>query len=295
VKIEQNIKLALHTSYKIGGEASYYIKPQNEEQFVEAINFALENSLPYFVLGKGSNILVSDTGFDGLIIDTKHHNRISFTDKGVEVESGALLTKLVISCIEADFAGLEDLAGIPGTVGGGVVMNAGAYSQTISDCITTVKWFDIKSKRIIESTKEELNFGYRTSQFKKESAIILSAIFAPTKGDSAQLKSKVSEIQQKRRDKQPLNFPSCGSVFKRPEGNYAGALIESAGLKGKTIGGAQISDKHSNFIINIGDAKAEDVREIISLVRESVYKDSNILLEPELIFIGVFKTPIWSC
>lgn len=294
MEIRENVELKKHCSYGVGGPARYYAEPTSTSELSELITEFHEKDIPLFILGKGSNILMSDAGFDGAVINLSEMKEISISENTVTAQAGALLTKTVMKAVTLGLAGMEDLAGIPGTVGGGVLMNAGAYSQTISDTLVSVTWLDMESGEIITSPKEELTFSYRTSSFKNRSAVILSAQFSLTEGDPAALRETVMAIQEKRRAMQPLNFPSCGSVFKRPPGNYAGALIEAAGLKGFSVGGAQVSEKHANFIINQNHATAEDIRSCISEVRKAVHGHSGILLEPEVIFIGKFEHEIYT-
>ncbi len=290
--IEQNVPLASKTSYKVGGLASYYCKPTSEAEILEALTFQKEQKLALFILGKGSNILVSDSGFDGMVLDLSGFVGIDICKNQMTTLAGTQLTKAVMSVVDAGLQGMEDLAGIPGTVGGGVLMNAGAYSQTISDTLTAVRWLDLDTLSIYESGKEELSFGYRFSSFKEKNSLIISATFMLNRGDKRALKEQVTTIQEKRRSRQPLNYPSCGSVFKRPEGNYAGALIEASNLKGYAIGGAEVSEKHANFIINRGGATANDILSLIRYCRKSVFAKSGILLEPEVILVGSFKESI---
>ncbi len=292
--IEEYLSLDHKTSYKVGGEARYYCCPTTETELLEALEFQKEKSLALFVLGKGSNILVSDSGFDGIVLDLSSFVGITHKENRLTSLAGTQLTKFVMKSVELGLQGMEDLAGIPGSVGGGVLMNAGAYSQTISDCLESVRWLDLDRLEIFESVKDELEFGYRFSSFKKRKSIILSTTFLLSSGEREKLKEQVMMIQQKRRDKQPLNYPSCGSVFKRPPNNYAGALIEKAGLKGYKIGGAQVSEKHANFIINTGEATAKDIISLISHCQKTVFTDSGILLEPEVILVGNFVEGFWK-
>ncbi len=221
-------------------------------------------------------------------------NSIDISDTLLRVGAGALLSKTVMKTVTSGLSGMEDLAGIPGSIGGGVLMNAGAYGQTISDQLNSVTWYDIDRNQMHWTLKDELSFGYRTSSFKQKNAVILEASFKLIPGDATQLREKVLATQDKRRTSQPLNYPSCGSVFKRPEGNYAGALIEAAGLKGYRVGDAEVSVKHANFILNRGSATAEEIHSCISDVRRKVYENSGILLEPEVIFVGEFQTEMFA-
>lgn len=291
--IKENVSLADKTSYHIGGATRWYAVPTSEKDLLTLFRFQKEQNIPCFILGKGSNLLVSDHGFYGLVIDMRLFNTISINTCMVSVQAGASLSQWVIHCIKAGLAGNEDLAGIPGSVGGGLAMNAGAYRQTISDNLRSVRWFDRDSQQIFETEKKDLHFAYRSSFFQKNNAIILSACFDYIPGDPSTLIEHIRSIQKKRNASQPLHLPSCGSVFKRPEGHYAGALIEAAGLKGLQCGGAQISETHANFIVNTGAARAHDVYSLISHARQKVFEQNGILLEAEVIFVGDFDFPLW--
>ncbi len=294
MNIQENVELKPFCSYNVGGPARYYAEPTSAKDVAELVTHFHSINAKLFFLGKGSNILVSDKGFDGAVINLSSMKTISIEGTKLTVEAGAQLTRTVMKVVQEGLAGMQDLAGIPGTVGGGVLMNAGAYGQTISDTITSVTWLDCTTHEIKTSAKEELMFGYRTSSFRNKKRVILSAQFDLTEGNAETLREQVLVTQDKRRSMQPLNYPSCGSVFKRPEGNYAGALIEAAGLKGMREGGAQVSEKHANFIINSGGATAEDIRKCISEVRSAVHDHSGILLTPEVIFVGEFDTDMFT-
>lgn len=294
--IQEDVLLAPFTSYKIGGKARYYCEPTSISEVEQAFAFSREKDLALFILGKGSNILVSDAGFDGLVINFSQLKSMSYDGTTLVAEAGVKFSWMIMDLVKRGLGGIEKLAGIPGTLGGAIIMNAGAYGPTVSEVVKAVTWLDRKSGLVTRSTVDELTFGYRTSSLKEKNAVVLSVEMTFQEMDAKNLHAEVEAIQEKRKKSQPLNYPSCGSVFKRPPGNYAGALIESSCLKGKTIGGAQISKKHANFIINTGAATAEDVRSLISHCRESVYFDTHTkyLLEPEVIFVGTFITPIWS-
>ena len=294
MKLSQQVSLAALTSYTIGGNADYYALPTSIAEVQEVLSMVQEGNLPLFILGKGSNILVSDQGFKGVVLDTSSLTTLAFSDTSVTVGAGVLLTKLVTQSVNKGLAGLEELAGIPGSVGGGVLMNAGAYGREIAEHLSTVTWIDLKTNTLKTSTINELTFGYRTSSFRKSEALILEATWTLLPGKKEELIATVRSIQEKRKEKQPLKYPSCGSVFKRPPGNYAGALIEQAGLKGHTIGGAQISELHANFFINRGGATAQDVLNLISFATQEVFHNSGIHLESEVILVGDFTTPLWT-
>lgn len=294
MQILEQIELKKYCSYNVGGNARYYVEPTTIDETVEAVNHFRNLNVPIFFLGKGSNLLISDKGFDGCVINLSQLKTVTLENGSLYSEAGVQLTKMVMFAVSEGWAGMEDLAGIPGSLGGGVVMNAGAYSQTISDTLESVTWLDRDTGDVVTSSKDELFFSYRTSTFRNSNKVVLAARFKLIEGDAEKLRETVMAIQEKRRAMQPLNFPSCGSVFKRPPGNYAGALIEAAGLKGMRVGGAQVSEKHANFIINTGGAAAEDIRQCISEVRKAVHGHSGILLEPEVIFVGEFDYKLYS-
>ncbi|MGA1861364.1 UDP-N-acetylmuramate dehydrogenase [Deferribacter thermophilus] len=274
--------LSNYTSYRVGGKAKYFIKVISNDDVGVAINFAERLSMNYVLLGAGSNILFMDEGFDGVVIYTGLLNRwLIEKDNYILVGAGVKLSELVEFSVDRGVSGFEELAGIPGSVGGAVNMNAGAFNTEIKDVLTECVAYDMVRKGIISLSNADCKFGYRIAEGLKN-RIVLFAKFKKMYGDKKYLKSKVDEILKKRDSKQPLEYPSCGSVFKRPKGDYAGRLIEECGLKGYRIGGAMVSEKHANFIVNLGDAKAKDILDLIEFVQNEVYKKFNILLEPEV-------------
>lgn len=292
--IHKKISLRDKNTYKIGGIAEFYCEPSSIDDILEAIHWADLKRLPLLVIGNGSNLLISDLGWPGLVLNLAvNYNKHEWNNNRVTVESGLMLNKLVNQAIDLGYCGMEDLSGIPGTIGGGVVMNAGAFSMTLQETIEVVTYYDLEEKKICSRTKNELEFGYRTSFLKRKPSIVLTALFYfDKKCDRETLVAKRSEIQAKRREKQPLDYPNCGSVFKRPPGNFAGTLIESCGLKGMRVGDAEVSEKHANFIINKGNATAEDVRILICLIQKTVLDKKGVLLEPEVLFAGEFKSSL---
>jgi UDP-N-acetylmuramate dehydrogenase len=292
--ILKQISLKDKNTYKIGGIADFYCEPASIDDILEAIHWADSKRLPLLVIGNGSNLLISDMGWPGVVINlSENYNKYEWRNNRVTVESGLMLNKLVNQVIDLGFCGMEELSGIPGTIGGGVIMNAGAFSMTLQDTIEVVTYYDLEEKKICSRKKKELDFGYRTSFLKSKPSIVLTASFYfEKKCDKDSLIAKRAEIQAKRREKQPLDFPNCGSVFKRPSGNYAGTLIESCGLKGIRIGDAEVSVKHANFIINKGNAAAEDVRTLIGLIQKTVLDKTGVVLEPEVLFAGEFKSSL---
>ncbi len=293
--IEKNISLQNKNTYRIGGLTDFYTEPENEEEIVEAALWASQKQIPIFILGNGSNLLISDNGWQGLVINVSEaFCEISWDHDQATVQSGAMLNVLINQSIDRSLAGLEELCGIPGTIGGAVIMNAGAFSMCVENTVEWVRYFDIATGKIFTCNKTAMRFGYRTSFLKNKPVIILTTGFAFNHSKTGdELISVRSTILSKRKEKQPLEYPNCGSVFKRPTNNYAGTLIEKCGLKGMRIGGVEVSVKHANFIINRDNGTAEDVRSLIALVQKTVYEREMILLEPEVIFMGLFKNELF--
>ena len=280
--------MSSHTTFRIGGPAEVFLMPESYEQIRSALALCREEGLPYFVLGNGSNLLVSDSGYRGVIIQMDR-NMGDIELKGTEIRAcaGALLSSVAAAARKASLTGFEFAGGIPGTLGGAVVMNAGAYGGEMKDVLREVtvmtKEGDI---RVIPSDRLEL--GYRTSIIKKAGYLVLEAVISLEKGDPQAIQEKTKELASKRTEKQPLDYPSAGSTFKRPEGYFAGKLIMDSGLRGFCVGGAQVSEKHCGFVINTGGATAKDVKELMDHVIRTVKEKYNITLEPEVKFLGEF-------
>ncbi|MDY5051795.1 MAG: UDP-N-acetylmuramate dehydrogenase [Candidatus Mucispirillum faecigallinarum] len=289
MKIEENVLLKDYTSYKTGGPAKYFAMCYSTDDVRQALKYAYDNNLDYEVIGGGSNLLVSDEGYNGLIIATSKLNRyiINYGNKILKCGAGINLADLVYYACSHGLAGMESMAGIPGTLGGAVKMNAGAYNQEIKDTNINAALMDKKGNIVIKSN-EEIGYGYRLSP-GTNGYIVLWAEFLYSESESSALLEKRKEILEKRKEKQPLHKPSCGSVFKRPEGNYAGTLIEKCSLKGYRIGGAEVSMKHANFILNEDNATSEDIYNLIKYVQETVYNQTGYKLEPEVRMIGFKK------
>ncbi len=277
--------MSRHTTFKIGGNADVFVKVKSIDELRSAILSANEFDIPYFVIGKGSNLLVSDKGISGLVISLECLNKIKIEGEIVICDAGASLMTLCTTVQKSGLSGLEFAFGIPGTVGGALYMNAGAYGGEMSQVVTKATAID-KHGNIKEFDLAEMCLGYRTSAFKNTDLIILSAEFKFTKDDQKQIKEKMDDFFGRRRDKQPLEYPSAGSTFKRPEGYFAGALIEKNNLKGVSVGGAQVSQKHAGFVINIGNATANDVKNLIKHIQDTVKASDGVTLEPEVIFVG---------
>ncbi|MBO5505974.1 MAG: UDP-N-acetylmuramate dehydrogenase [Clostridia bacterium] len=277
-----------HTTFKIGGNADFLVSPSSMDEISNIISFLKENDINFAVIGNGSNLLVSDKGFRGVIIRL-HKNFCGFSVEGdcITAEGGILLSRLANIALENSLTGFEFASGIPGSLAGATFMNAGAYGPELKDVILEVTFID-KNNEIKTIGVDECDFGYRTSYFSKNNAIVLSVKLKLSKGDRAEIKKTMDELNKRRSDKQPLTFPSAGSVFKRPVGHFAGALVEQAGLKNYSIGGAMVSEKHAGFIINTGDATCEDVLNLIEYIKKTVYDKFGVTLEPEVRMLGEF-------
>lgn len=276
-------QMSAHIYYRIGGPAAVYASPDGAHELAAVVEVCKENNIPYFILGRGSNILVSDRGFDGCVIDmTENFRDIAAEGNLIAAGAGSLLSAVAKEAAENSLTSFEELAGIPGTVGGALVMNAGCYGKEISSLVLSA---DILSEgKIVRIERNDIRFGYRHSDLKGR--IVTGAVFALEKGDPEAISSKMAEYSALRRSKQPLNYPSCGSVFKRPAEGFAGKFIEEAGLKGKTIGGAMVSDLHAGFIINAGTATAQDVLSLIKIIKMTVKEKFGMELHEEVIYLG---------
>jgi UDP-N-acetylmuramate dehydrogenase len=289
-RVALNEPLSKYTSFRIGGPAEYYLEPVDKEDVVRLILFLQEHAVPYVMIGSGSNLLISDDGIRGAVINIeKGLNKIYGEDTKVVAEAGVKMAKFVDFCIQRGFQGVEMLPGIPGTIGGAVIMNAGAYGGEISDHLVEVEV--IRNGRVVRVPKADAGFAYRRSGFVRD--VVLSATFQFPAGDRAALMKQRRELLIKRNQSQPLNLPNSGSVFKNPPGTFAAKLIEEAGLKGTTIGNAQISEKHGNFIVNKGNAKAADVLALIRLARKAVAEQRKVNLELEVKLLG-FSEPVYK-
>ena len=277
--------MARHTTFRVGGPADVMLMPESAEQVVAALDAARACGVPALVIGNGSNLLVRDGGIRGLVVALgERFARVHLDRNIIEAEAGASLARVASVAQGAGLSGLEFASGIPGTLGGGCAMNAGAYGGQLSDVLVDARVLLDGALRTL--TKEEMQMGYRTTLPLRAGGIVLSTRFALTPDDPEAIMERMKELNARRRDKQPLNYPSAGSVFKRPEGHFAGALIEGAGLKGCAVGGAQVSEKHAGFIVNVGGATAADVEALIRRVQDAVEADSGIRLETEVRILG---------
>ena len=286
--VRKNISIKPWTTFKVGGIVKYFAEPQSIDEIKALHSWTLLQKLPVFILGKGSNVVVSDRGFPGLIIHLgKSFSQWQISGNKIKAQAGCLLNKVVAEAIKTDLSGIELLAGIPGTVGGGTYINAGAYGQELKQIITTVSSLNSRGQ-VIKRQNHECNFAYRNSIFTQNHEWILEVEMALTPNSGRDLRKIMQKNLKKRKDQQPIEFPNAGSMFKRPENNFAGALIEKAGLKGLQMGKAQVSHKHANFIVNLGGATAQDIWDLSEKVIAKVKTHSSIVLEREVIFLGEF-------
>lgn len=285
IEYRQNEPMRAHTTFKIGGEADIFIIPASPAALISAVKKCTGLEIPYFILGNGSNLLVSDGGIEGAVISLAGINGISAEGEKITCGAGAMLSSVCLKALSLSLTGLEFAYGIPGTAGGALYMNAGAYGGQMADVIESAECLTA-SGEIKNLKKEDMRLGYRSSVFKKGGLIIISLTLALKKGDKAEIKAEMDELLNRRKQKQPLEYPSAGSTFKRPEGYFAGALIEKNGLKGLFVGGAQVSEKHAGFVINRGGATAADVKALIGKIQKKVFENDGVMLEPEVIFTG---------
>lgn len=286
--IVRNEPLAKHTTFKIGGPAEYFVTPENEDQLKLVIKVCKESNIPYYIIGKGSNLLVGDKGYKGVIIQIyKNFDLIKIDKNIVTAGAGVMLSKLATQAAEHNLAGLQGECGIPGTLGGAVTMNAGAYGYEIKDYIISATVLNQEGE-IFTLNKEELQLAYRTSIIQKNSYIVIEAVFELPYGNKEDILAEIAEFNRKRVEKQPLEYPSAGSTFKRPVGYFAGKLIMDSGLSGYRVGDIMISMKHCGFVVNVGNGTASEVRQLIEDVQHIVYEKHQVMLEPEVRIIGEF-------
>lgn len=286
--IQENVEMKPFTTFRAGGKARFFAKAESVEEIVLLKKFADKRSVPFFMLGLGSNVVVSDSGFDGLIVKLgKSFSHFRFDKETLSAKAATPLSMIARTSATLGLSGMHLLAGIPGTVGGAVVMNAGAYGEEISNTVVSVKVLD-KNFTLQDFSAKDCDFSYRHSRFQGSGMIVLEASFKLSHAAPAELIAEQSRVLAERKAKQPLEFPSAGSVFKRNEKGFPGALIEQAGLKGFRMGGAQISAKHANFIVNVGGATAQEIFDLSELARAKVFEKSGVELEREILFLGKF-------
>lgn len=280
--------MSKHTTFRVGGPADYFVTPEEEGQVQKVVSAFKSAGIPFYILGNGSNLLVGDRGYRGGIIQIfKKMNRISLQDSRIHAQAGALLSKIAAEALDHGLTGFEFASGIPGTLGGAVMMNAGAYGGEMKQVLTGAHVLRV-SGAVEEVPVEEMELGYRSSIFSKTGDIILSADIRLEPGNPEQIRSRMDELKEQRTSKQPLEYPSAGSTFKRPEGYFAGKLIQDAGLRGFQVGGAQVSEKHCGFVINRDHASAKDILSLMEQVSDKVFKQSGVRLEPEVKMLGEF-------
>ena len=288
----ENEPMSMHTTFRIGGPARYFAIVNSEEDLIKTIKLVREENQEYFVLGNGSNILVSDKGFDGVVLQLSgEFDTIHLSGNNIIAGSGLLLSQVAKTALDNSLAGLEFASGIPGTIGGAIVMNAGAYGSEMKDVVKAVRilWLEPDEPTIETLTLDDLKLSYRHSILKERKGIVLDVKLTLKPGSKEEIKSIMDDLASKRREKQPLEYPSAGSTFKRPEGYFAAKLIEDAGLKGYKVGTAMVSDKHAGFVVNTGGAKATEVKQVMDHVVHIVNQSTGITLEPEVILLGEFN------
>ncbi len=280
--------MSRHTTFRVGGEAECIVIVETKEELSQIISYLGKLEQEYFVLGNGSNLLVGDKGYRGVIMKLGPRlSSIRVDGNHIAVGAGALLSQTAAAARDNGLSGLEFAAGIPGSIGGAIVMNAGAYGGEMKQLVQMVRVMD-KEGEILTLDNDTMEFGYRTSIIRDRPFTVLGAVLKLTPGNKEEISAKMEELMRQRKSKQPLEYPSAGSTFKRPEGHYAGKLIMDAGLRGYRIGGAQVSEKHCGFVVNTGGATAADIREVIEEIRERVLDRFHVRLEPEVIFLGDF-------
>ncbi len=286
---EENIclqeSMASHTTFRIGGLADCFVELENEEQLIKIQKYLRQVGVPFFILGNGSNLLVSDDGYRGVILRIgPKMSRVRVEGCAVIAQAGASMAQIARTALEHGLTGMEFASGIPGTIGGGVVMNAGAYGGELSGIVTQVNVVNADGE-VMELDNETMEFGYRTSTIRNHAFAVTEVRLRLEQGDPQQIRARMEELAARRREKQPLEYPSAGSTFKRPDGYYAGQLIMEAGLRGFQCGGARVSDKHCGFVINTGNATAEDVKELIREIQARVKEQFHVNLETEVLYL----------
>lgn len=277
-----------HTTFRVGGEADVLIRVSDKEQLAKLVSYFGKVSQEYFILGKGSNLLVSDKGYRGVVLDmSTHFTKVRVEGTKIYAQAGASLPSVAVLAANHGLTGLEFAAGIPGTIGGAVVMNAGAYDGEMKQVVKSVAVLNPQGEEM-ELDNATMEFGYRSSIIKNRPFLVQEVVFELSEGNKEEILAKGAEFNQRRREKQPLEYPSAGSTFKRPEGHFAGKLIMDAGLRGYRIGGAQVSEKHCGFVINVGNATASDIYDLMDEVSEKVKEQFGVTLEPEVVRLGQF-------
>lgn len=284
IKIDEPMKK--HITFRVGGPADFLVKPKTEEQLSDIIKFANKENIPYLIIGNGSNLLVKDGGIRGIVIElSDNFNDYEIDGKIIKAQSGVLLSILGRNALKNSLTGLEFAAGIPGTLGGALAMNAGAYGGEMKDVVKSVRLMDTQGN-VVEFSNEQMEFEYRKSILSRTDYIVLSAVMELQEGNYDEIKNTMADFANKRTTKQPLSFPSAGSTFKRPEGYFAAKLIDDCGLRGLTLRGAQVSDKHCGFVINMDQADAKSILDLMFVVKSTVNAKFGIMLEEEVKILG---------
>ncbi|MBO7217686.1 MAG: UDP-N-acetylmuramate dehydrogenase [Clostridia bacterium] len=285
ISYKTNEPMSQHTSFKIGGGAEYFVEPSSVDELSKILKTTEENGVPTTVIGNGSNLLVSDLGIEGVVVSTLKMKGIRLLDEThIFAEAGASLTAVCLFAKNNSLGGLEFAYGIPGSVGGALYMNAGAYGGEMSDVVESAQ--SLSHGEIVERSIEELSLSYRHSVYTDNNEVIVGVTFKLQKGDARQIEEKMNTLMQKRKTSQPLDYPSGGSTFKRPEGYYAAALIDKCGLKGLSVGGAEVSKKHAGFVINRENATCDDVLTLVEKIKEIVFSKKGVKLQTEIIHLG---------
>lgn len=288
--VSESEAMSRHTTFRIGGPARVFVSPDNIDKIINTIELLKKEEQEYFILGNGSNLLVADEGYNGIVVSTENLKELNIEKEDgdmtyIYAQAGVMLSRAAVLASESSLTGFEFAGGIPGSIGGAVSMNAGAYGGEIKDVIVSADVL-MEDGSVVKMTNKELELSYRNSIIQKKNLVVLSAEFALKKGKKEEILAKMKDFSTRRRDKQPLEYASAGSTFKRPEGYFAGKLIEDAGLRGFRIGDAQVSEKHCGFVINRGNATASQIAELIREVQKRVYDNSGVHLEPEVKFLG---------
>lgn len=288
MEVRINEPMKAHTSFRTGGPADWFVMPETEAELSAVLSACKKAGADWYVTGNGSNLLVSDEGFRGVVISTKRFDRLEICGESMRVGAGVLLSKAAAAALKEGLTGLEFASGIPGTVGGAAVMNAGAYGSEMKDVLRQVTVLN-RDGAVMTIPADELELGYRTSSICRNGYLVLEAVLSLEQGNTEAIKTRMDELAAKRREKQPLEYPSAGSTFKRPAGYFAGKLIEDAGLKGYTVGGASVSEKHAGFVINKDNASASDIYRLCMAVKKKVFEQAGVALELEVKLLGTFE------
>ncbi len=284
ITVCENISCKQLTTFKVGGECTA-VFPQNIDAFIRTLEYLKQQEIKHIVLGNGSNVVFSDNGYDGIVVVTTDMKSVCVCDNAINAECGAPLHAVCTKALDNSLCGVQFAYGIPGTVGGAVFMNAGAYDGEIKDVVKSVKCYSYSDGKVITLSNEECGFAYRYSDFQNNGLIVLSAEFVLKNGNREQIKAEMTDIISRRKDKQPLNYPSAGSAFKRYPGKYTAKMIDEAGLKGYKCGGAQVSEKHAGFIVNVGGATCENIKELVDTIKREIKLKEGIDIECEIRFI----------